>query len=144
MFNKVVLVGNLTREVELHYTQGGMAIGKVGIATSRKFNSNGEKKEEVMFIDLTFFGKSAEIAGQYLIKGSKVLIEGRLTLEQWTDNNNTKRSKHSVTVENMQMLDSKNSEGGNNQHGSYKRESQNRENTSENHHDLIDEDAIPF
>lgn len=107
MFNKVVLVGNLTRDIELRYTQGGMGLAKTAIATSRKFTSNGEKKEEVMFIDITFFGRSAEIANQYLRKGSKILVEGRLNFEQWVDQNGGKRSKHSVTVENMQMLDSR-------------------------------------
>jgi single-strand DNA-binding protein len=107
MFNKVVLVGNLTRDIELRYSQSGMAIAKTAIATSRKFTSNNEKKEEVMFIDITFFGRSAEIANQYLRKGSKILVEGRLNFEQWVDQNGGKRSKHSVTVENMQMLDSK-------------------------------------
>ncbi|HHH19530.1 MAG TPA: single-stranded DNA-binding protein [Campylobacterales bacterium] len=108
MYNKVVLVGNLTRDVEVRYSQGGSAIGKVGIATSRKFKSQmGDMKEEVMFIDLTFFGRTAEIANQYLRKGSKVLIDGRLVLEQWTAQDGSKRSKHSVTVENLQMLDSK-------------------------------------
>ena len=83
MYNKVVLVGNLTRDVEVRYSQGGAAIGKVGIATSHKWKSQtGEQKEEVMFIDLTFFGRTAEIANQYLHKGSKVLIDGRLVLEQ--------------------------------------------------------------
>lgn len=107
MFNKIVLVGNLTRDIELRYSQSGMAIAKTAIATSRKFTSNGEKKEEVMFIDITFFGRSAEIANQYLRKGSKILSEGRLNFEQWVDQNGAKRSKHSVTVENMQMLDSR-------------------------------------
>jgi single-strand DNA-binding protein len=107
MFNKVVLVGNLTRDIELRYSQSGMAIAKTAIATSRKFTSNGEKKEEVMFIDITFFGRSGEIANQYLRKGSKILVEGRLNFEQWVDQNGGKRSKHSVTVENMQMLDSR-------------------------------------
>ena len=106
MFNKVILVGNLTRDIELRYSQSGKAIGKTGIATSRKFTSNGEKKEEVCFVDVTFFGKSAEVANQYLRKGSKVLIEGRLNFEQW-EQDGQKRSKHSVTVENMQMLDSR-------------------------------------
>ena len=114
MYNKVVLVGNLTRDVEIRYSQGGAAIGKVGIATSHKWKSQtGEQKEEVMFIDLTFFGRVAEIANQYLRKGSKVLIDGRLVLEQWTAQDGTKRSKHSVTVESMKMLDSK----GDNQGG---------------------------
>lgn len=107
MFNKIILVGNLTRDVELRYSQGGAAIAKTALATSRKFSSNGEKKEEVCFIDITFFGISAEIANQYLRKGSKILVEGRLTFEQWTDKDGQKRSKHSVTIENMQMLDSK-------------------------------------
>lgn len=108
MFNKVVLVGNLTRDIELRYSQAGMAIAKTAIATSKKFTSNGEKKEEVMFIDITFFGRSAEVANQYLRKGSKILVEGRLQFDQWVDQNGGKRSKHSVAVETMQMLDSKN------------------------------------
>lgn len=113
MYNKVVLVGNLTRDVEVRYTQGGAAIGKVGIATSHKWKSQtGEQKEEVMFVDLTFFGRVAEIANQYLHKGSKVLIDGRLVLEQWTAQDGSKRSKHSVTVETMKMLDNKGDNAG--------------------------------
>ena len=107
MYNKVILVGNLTRDIELRYSQSGMAIAKTGLATNRKFNSNGEKKEEVMFIDITFFARSAEIANQYLRKGSKILVEGRLQLDQWVDQNGGKRSKHAIVVETMQMLDSK-------------------------------------
>ncbi len=108
MYNKVVLVGNLTRDVEIRYSQSGSAIGNVGIATSRKWKSQtGEQKDEVMFIDLTFFGRTAEIANQYLRKGSKVLVDGRLVFQQWTAQDGSKRSKHAVTVENLQMLDSK-------------------------------------
>ena len=114
MFNKVILVGNLTRDIELRYSQSGMGIANTAIATSRKFTSNGEKKEEVCFVDITFFARSAEIANQYLRKGSKILVEGRLNFDQWVDQNGQKRSKHSVVVETMQMLDSK----GDNQ-GSY-------------------------
>ena len=115
MFNKVILVGNLTRDIELRYSQSGMGIAKTAIATTRKFTSNGEKKEEVCFIDITFFARSAEIANQYLRKGSKILVEGRLQLDQWTDQNGQKRSKHGVVVETMQMLNSK----SDNQGGSY-------------------------
>jgi len=115
MFNKIILVGNLTRDIELRYSQGGMGIAKTAIATSRKFTSNGEKKEEVCFVDITFFGRSAEVANQYLRKGSKILVEGRLNFEQWVDQNGQKRSKHSVIVETMQMLDSR----GDNQGGGY-------------------------
>ena len=114
MYNKVILVGNLTRDIELRYSQGGMGIANTAIATSRKFTQNGEKKEEVCFVDITFFGRSAEVANQYLRKGSKILVEGRLNFDQWVDQNGQKRSKHSVVVETMQMLDSK----GDNQ-GSY-------------------------
>ena len=113
MFNKIILVGNLTRDIELRYSQSGSAIAKTAIATSRKFTSNGEKKEEVCFVDITFFGRSGEIANQYLRKGSKILVEGRLNFEQWVDQNGQKRSKHSVIAETMQMLDSK----GDNQGG---------------------------
>jgi single-strand DNA-binding protein len=108
MYNKIILAGNLTRDVEVRYTQSGSAIGNTAIATSRKFKSaTGEQKEEVLFVDLTFFGRTAEIANQYLRKGSKVLVDGRLKLDQWTAQDGSKRSKHSVTVENLQMLGSK-------------------------------------
>lgn len=113
MFNKVVLVGNLTRDIELRYTTTGSAIGNSAIAVTRKFTTNGERREETCFIDITFFGKQAEIANQYLNKGSKLLVEGRLKFEQWTDSNGQNRNKHTVTVENMEMLgSSQNSQGG--------------------------------
>lgn len=114
MYNKIVLVGNLTRDVEIRYSQNGSAIAKTGLATSRKFTLNGEKKEEVCFVDITFFGRSGEIANQYLRKGSKVLIEGRLSFDQWSDQQTgQKHSKHSVVVETMQMLDSKSAPSAN-------------------------------
>lgn len=115
MFNKVILVGNLTRDCELRYLPSGSAVCTTGIATNRKFkNQQGEQKEEVCFIDITFFGRTAEIANQYLGRGKKVLVEGRLKLDQWTDQNGGKRSKHSVTVDTLQMLDSKGSNSGEN------------------------------
>ena len=108
MYNKIVLAGNLTRDIEVRYTQGGSAVGNTAIATTRKFKSaTGEQKEEVLFVDLTFFGRTAEVANQYLRKGSKVLVDGRLKLDQWTAQDGSKRSKHSVTVESLQMLDQK-------------------------------------
>lgn len=102
--NKVIMIGHLARSIELRYTQSQMAIGKTAIAVTRKYTLNGEKREETCFIDLTFFGKSAEIANQYLSKGSKLLIEGRLKFDQWQDNNGQNRSKHSIAVESMEML----------------------------------------
>ena len=119
MFNKIILVGNLTRDIELRYAQSGSAIAKTAIATSRKFTLNGEKKEETCFVDITFFGRSGEVANQYLRKGSKILVEGRLQFEQWVDQTSgQKRSKHSVIVETMQMLDSRGDSGsqGNNEY----------------------------
>ncbi len=108
MYNKIILAGNLTRDIEIKYTSSGTAIASSAIATSRKFKSQtGEQKEEVLFVDITFFGRTAEVANQYLRKGSKVLVDGRLKLDQWTAQDGTKRSKHGVTVENLQMIGSK-------------------------------------
>lgn len=104
MFNRIILVGHLTRDIELRYTPSGAAIGKSAIAVTRKYSTNGEKREEICFVDITFFGKSAEIANQYLTKGSKLLVEGRLKFDQWQDNNGQNRSKHSIAVESMEML----------------------------------------
>ena len=116
MFNKIVLVGHLTRDIELRYTTAGAAIGNSAIAVTRKYTLNGEKREETCFIDLTFFGKQAEVSNQYLQKGSKLLIEGRLKFDQWTDSNGQNRSKHSVAVEVMEMLGD-GQRAGNNQGG---------------------------
>ena len=102
--NKIIIIGHLARDIELRYTQSQMAIGKTAIAVTRKYTLNGEKREETCFIDLTFFGKQAEVSNQYLQKGSKLLVEGRLKFDQWQDSNGQNRSKHSVAVEVMEML----------------------------------------
>ena len=116
MYNKIILAGNLTRDIEVRYSQSGAAIGNSAIASTRKFKSQtGEQKEEVLFVDITFFGRTAEVANQYLRKGSKILVDGRLKLDQWTAQDGSKRSKHSVTVESMTMLGSK----GDNEGGGY-------------------------
>lgn len=105
MFNRVVMLGNLTRDVELRYLPNGAAVSTTGIAVNRKFKKqDGSQGEEVCFIDVTFFGRTAEVANQYLSRGKKVLVEGRLKLDQWTDNQGVKRSKHSIVVETMQMI----------------------------------------
>ena len=94
-FNKVILVGNLTRDPELRYTPKGTAIAKIGLAVNRTWTSEtGEKKEEVTFVDVDAFGRQAEIIGQYMKKGRPFLVEGRLQLDQWEDKQtNQKRSK---------------------------------------------------
>lgn len=112
MFNRIIMLGNLTRDCELRYLPNGSAVCTTGIATNRKFKKqDGSQGEEVCFIDITFFGRTAEIANQYLGKGKKVLVEGRLKLDQWTDDKGQKRSKHSITVETLQMIDSRQAEG---------------------------------
>ncbi len=104
--NKVILVGNLTRDVELRYAPSSTAIGAFGIAMNRKWKTEaGELKEEVTFVDCTAFGKTAETMGQYLKKGAPLLIEGRLRLDQWDDKaTGQKRSKLGVVVETFQFL----------------------------------------
>ncbi len=112
-FNRVILLGNLTRDIELRYTTSGMAIGDVGIAVNdRRKNQNGEWVDEATFVDVKFFGRTAEIAGEYLSKGSPVHLEGRLKLDMW-EKDGQKRSKLYVIVEHMQLIGSKPSgEGG--------------------------------
>ena len=108
MYNKVIMVGNLTRDIELRYLPSGAALAKSAIASSYKYKTaTGEQKDEVCFLDFNIFGRSGEVANQYLKKGSKVLLEGRLVLEQWAAQDGTDRSKHSLRVDVMKMLDSK-------------------------------------
>ena len=114
-FNKVVLVGNLTRDPELRYTPKGTAIAKIGLAVNRVWtNEAGEKKEEVTFVDVDVFGRTAENVGQYMRKGRPILIEGRLKLDQWDDKQTgQKKSKLGVVAETVQFLGSaQGGEGG--------------------------------
>lgn len=108
-FNKVILAGNLTRDPELRYTPKGTAIAKISLAINRTWKSEtGEMKEEVTFVDVDAFGRTAENIGQYFKKGRPILIEGRLKLDQWEDKQtNQKRSKLGVVMENFQFMDSK-------------------------------------
>ena len=107
-FNRVILVGNLTRDVEIKYLQSGTAVTEIGLAVNdrRKNAQTGEWIEEPVFVDVTLWGRQAEIASEYLAKGSNVLIEGRLKYDQW-EKDGQKRSKLRVVGEHMQMLGSK-------------------------------------
>ena len=107
-FNKVILVGNLTRDPELRYTPKGTAIAKIGLAVNRVWtNEAGEKKEEVTFVDVDVFGRTAENVGQYMRKGRPILVEGRLRLDQWDDKQTgQKRSRLGVVAETVQFLGS--------------------------------------
>ena len=108
-FNKVILLGNLTRDVELRHTPGGSAVCEIGLAVNRTWfdKQANEKREEVTFVDVTLWGRTAEIAGEYLGKGSAALIEGRLQLDQWDDRETgQKRSKLKVIGENLTLMPS--------------------------------------
>ena len=109
-FNKVILVGNLTRDVELRHTPGGTAVGELGLAVNRTWfdKQSNEKKEEVTFVEVTLWGRQAEVASEYLGKGREVLIEGRLQMDSWDDKQTgAKRYKLKVVGESMTMIGGK-------------------------------------
>jgi single-strand DNA-binding protein len=113
--NRVLLIGNLTRDPEVRYTPKGTAVADIGIAVNRIYSGeDGERKEEATFVDVTLWGRQAEVAQEYLKKGRQVFIEGRLQLDTWDDKQTgQKRSRLRVVAENMQMLGSRaDSEGG--------------------------------
>jgi single-strand DNA-binding protein len=106
-YNRVVLVGNLTRDPQLSYTPANTAVCKFGIATNRTWKDrDGNSREEVCFVDCTVFGRAGETFNQYMSKGRSVLVEGRLHFSQWTTSEGDKRSKHEVVVENFTFLGS--------------------------------------
>lgn len=105
-FNKVILVGNLTRDVEVRYTQNQTAVTEIGLAVNDRVKRQGEWVDEATFVDITLWGRTAEVAGEYLSKGSSVLIEGRLKLDTW-EQDGQKRYKLRVVGERMQMLGSR-------------------------------------
>lgn len=112
-YNRIILVGNLTRDPQLSYTPANTAVCKFGIATNRKWKGkDGKEGEEVCFVDCTLFGRGGETFNQYMSKGSAVLVEGRLTLDRWTTPEGDKRSKHSVFVENFTFLGGGRGDGG--------------------------------
>src|SRR6187399_1615792 len=112
--NKVMLIGNLTRDPELKYTPKGTAIADIGLAVNRTWSDeSGTKKEEVTFIDVTLWGRVAEIVGEYCKKGRPLFVEGRLQLDTWEDKQSgQKRSKLKVVGENIQLLGSREGGGG--------------------------------
>jgi single-strand DNA-binding protein len=111
-FNRVILLGNLTRDVEVRYLQSGTAVADIGMAVNdRRKGQNGEWIEETTFVDVTLWGRTAEVAGEYLSKGSPLLVEGRLKYDTW-EKDGQKRSKLSVVCERMQMVGSKGGGGG--------------------------------
>lgn len=105
-FNRVILLGNLTRDPQLRYLPSQMAVVDFGLAVNHKFKTkSGEDREEVMFIDCSAFGRQAEVINQYCTKGRPLLVEGRLKFDSWEDKQGGgKRSKHVIVVENFQLL----------------------------------------
>ena len=117
-YNKVLLMGRLTRDVELRHTSGNNAVANIGLATGRRYKTaSGEQREETTFVDCEAWGRTAETMAQYLEKGRPVFIEGRLKLDQWQDQQGQNRSKLKVVVDSFQFIDSK---GGDQSGGSSK------------------------
>lgn len=142
-FNKVILVGNLTRDPEVKHTTNGTAVAEIGMAISRTWFDKraNEKKEETTFVDVTLWGRQAEVAGEYLTKGRPVLIEGRLSLDTWDDRETgKKRSKLKVIGEQMQLLGSR-GDGQRNQASQQEPESKPDWMTDG---ESIDSDDVPF
>jgi len=112
-YNRVILLGNLTRDPELRYIPSGTAVTDIGLAVSDKYkNKSGEWVEETTFVDVTMWGRTAEVACEYLSKGSPVLVEGRLKLDTWEGNDGQKRSKLRVVCDRMQMVGPRGGAGG--------------------------------
>ncbi len=104
-FNRVILLGNLTRDPELRYTPSGIPVMDIGLAVSeRRKNPNGEWVDEPVFVEVTLWGRTAEVASEYLSKGSPVLVEGRLRLDTWETSDGQRRSRLRVVAERMRML----------------------------------------
>ncbi len=120
-FNRIIMLGNLTRDPQLSYTASNTAVCKFGLATNRKWRDReGNDREDVCFVDCTVFGKSAETLCKYMSKGRQLMIEGRLELNTWTTPEGDKRSKHGIFVENFTFVGS--GGGGGNRDGGGHRE----------------------
>lgn len=103
-YNRVVLVGNLTRDPELRYTPNGTPVANLTIAVNERYTSQGEKKERTSYFDAEVWGRQAEVCGEYLSKGKCILIEGKLRQSKWTDNEGKARTKIRISVDNFQFL----------------------------------------
>lgn len=112
--NKVMLMGNLTRDPEMRYTSSNMPVVRFSIAVNRRWrNQSGEQQKETMFIDCAAFAKTAELINQYFHKGKPIFVEGRLKLDRWEDKDGNKRSKHEIIVEQFEFLEARgDSDGG--------------------------------
>lgn len=117
-FNKVMLMGNLTRDIELRHTPSNQAVANFGLAMNRTYRTaSGEDREEVTFVDCEAWGRTAEIMAKYLLKGRPVFVEGRLRLDTWQDKEGNRQSRLRVVVENFQFIDSRGGTNGANGNG---------------------------
>jgi len=111
--NKVMLMGNLTRDPEMRYTSNNLPVVRFGLAVNRRWKSQqGEQQEETMFIDCAAFSRTAEVINQYFHKGKPIFIEGRIRLDRWQDKEGNNRSKHEIIIEQFQFLESKSDSAG--------------------------------
>lgn len=142
--NKVLLIGNLTRQPELRYTPGGSAVTTLGIAVNRRFkDSSGALKEEVTFVDVSVFSKQAEACAQYLQKGSPVFVEGRLHLRKWETPDGQARNKLDVTAERVQFL-GKRGDGGGREAEPVAASERGKDSSPAGDTDLPPDDDVPF
>jgi single-strand DNA-binding protein len=111
-FNKIILMGNLTRDPEIRYAPSGTPVANFGLAVNRKYRQGEEMKEEVCFVDIVVFGKQAETCGQYLSKGNGALVEGRLQMRKFETKDGQKVTKHEVVAENIRFLSKRPEQGG--------------------------------
>lgn len=111
-FNKVILIGNLTKNPELRYTPSGTPVASFGLAVNRKFRQADELRDEVCYVDIVVFGKQAEHCGQYLSKGNGVIVDGRLQQRRWETEDGQKRSKHEVVAQTVTFLPKRQEAGG--------------------------------
>jgi single-strand DNA-binding protein len=146
-YNKVLLMGNLTRDIELKYTPSNQPVAQIGIACNRRYKTKeGEDRDEVTFVDCEAWGRTAEIMKQYLAKGRPVFLEGRLKLDTWQDKEGQNRSRLKVVVDNFQFVDSRdpNSGGGGSRQPAPAHSGAPSGASSSHGHEAIPEDDIPF
>jgi single-strand DNA-binding protein len=117
--NKILLVGNLTKDPELRYLPNGTPKCELRIATSRSYTTNGERREDTCYVDVVAWSRTAENVNQYLKKGSKIFVEGRLDYQEWEGQDGSKRSKHQVVADRIQFMDTRNSGGGGEEGGDF-------------------------
>jgi single-strand DNA-binding protein len=144
-FNKVFLMGNLTRDVELKYTPSNQPVASLGIATNRRYRTrDGEDREETTFVDCEAWGRTAEVMNQYLAKGRPVFIEGRLKFDEWEDRDGNKRNKLRVVIENFQFVDSRGGGGGASSGGGRGSRQESPAPVPGGGHEPVGDDEIPF